>query len=193
MPGHDVHQVRAHRLGLLGAGVAMIVIGWGTTTPVLGGLGLLVYPAVRVGGGAPDIDSESSIPFRWLTHVVKVGTTIVLAYLVSRHAELLLQAFTAVATLVDTPMWGILALATLVVVAVIDFITQDILIAILPPHRGLLHEFLVWGYLVAGGVAVLLHTGVPVIPHHILVISIGTVGGGFLLGVGGHLAQDDKL
>lgn len=59
--------------------------------------------------------------------------------------------------------------------------------------EGPLHEFLVWFCLVGAVAVVVINVGFQEYPRRLLLISVGTISGGFLIGIFGHLLQDNEL
>lgn len=198
MPGHDEHQRLALAIGGIGGPVGGYVV-YRMTGSLLGavGVGVIGSLVVLVGGGIPDTDSRSSIPRRHLDSLLAVAGVAVVIGAAWVYWEAMLAAVTStVASILPSVDPMIMVVVGLVVgILAVPVALQRGADALIPSHRGPLHNIGFWIALTAAviGVVYLDLVRLPAVPEDVQKVGIPIVGVLFLLGVAGHLYQDGEL
>jgi hypothetical protein len=199
VPGHETHQRAATYVGATTGLAAGGGTYWSTAqllVAVLAAVG--VFAAAKIGGGAPDIDSHTSIPRRYFDRLVRLAVAaggLALAALfwptVETTTATTLAAVAPDAGLPPTLVAGVAVFVTAIVVATVAVAVVG---RLMPSHRGLFHSPLLW--LAVGAVAFAaltvglraLGAGAPTVP--VLPLAVA---GGFVVGTFTHLYQDGEL
>jgi hypothetical protein len=192
MPSYIVHRRRARQ-----AARTTLVVVFSVTWPVIGVHSAQILAtsaafATLVGGVLPDLDAQSSRPRRLVERLLTVGLYLVLGYSAAVIWLVWLPIYA------ETPQELFTALSVIVVVLIVGYVLLPrlaviVLDAVIPTHRGLLHDFRFWSVLV-GGMFLLVES---LIWEHgtrvetIVAVECGVTAIGFLLGVALHLRDDD--
>ncbi|MDR5655800.1 metal-dependent hydrolase [Halodesulfurarchaeum sp. HSR-GB] len=196
MPGYDEHVGAAKMVAML---VAPLITGLTyvlTEDPWLAAVGLCGSGLVVLGGMAPDLDSNSSIPRRRLVGAVSSLLVLVIGVFVGRYWELLVAVVEGSASdrLPTVPPELLVVLLVAAAVTIVLAKTDDGLQALIPAHRGLLHELAFWvgvGAACGSGLYVL-GPVVGLSPTATLYSAI-VLPALFLFGVSVHLVQDGEI
>lgn len=200
MPGYETHSRRAMQVGLLAALAVGGAAFWTTGAPLVALVAAgLAFAGARVGGNAPDIDSHSSIPRQYFDRSVQVLTAAgVVGGAFLFYEEILALAagsLAAVAPSASVPPVAVAAGGVGVAGAGALVAAPRAVGAVMPDHRGLLHNPLLWigigaglGGVVAGGLFV---GGIDAL---VAGWVGGAVGGGLTAGaLFAHLLPDGEL
>lgn len=200
MPGYETHSRRAIQVGVVAALAVGAATFWTVRAPITALVAaVLAFAGARVGGTAPDIDSHSSIPRQYFDRSVQVLTAAgVVGGAFLFYDPILAAAGDLVATVgpsVPLPPVAVAAVGVgLAGVAALALAPRAVG-AVMPSHRGLLHNPLLWigiGAALGGAVVVGLLAG----GMGILVAGWvgGAVGGGLTAGaLFAHLLPDGEL
>jgi len=200
MPGYETHSRRAIQVGVLTAVVVGSAAFWTTATPAVAVVtAVLAFAGARVGGNAPDIDSHSSVPRRYFDRSLQVLTAAAVVGGAFLFYDGILEAaettVAAVAPSLALPPIAVGALAVGLLGVTAMLVAPRMVAWVMPSHRGLLHNPLLWTGvgigvagavflgLVLGGVATIVATWVG-----------GAIGGGLTAGaLFAHLLPDGEL
>jgi len=147
MPGYETHSRRALQVGTLSALAVGVAAFWTTRTVGIAVVAaVLTFAGARVGGNAPDIDSQSSIPHRYFTRSLQVLTIAGVvggAFLFSGEIVRVAGEFTAdLAPAIPAEAAGAGGVALVGALAVV--LVPKVVAALMPSHRGILHNPLLW-------------------------------------------------
>ncbi|MFB6109421.1 MAG: hypothetical protein ABEJ60_00905 [Halodesulfurarchaeum sp.] len=196
MPGYDEHVGAAKLIAALLAPVLTGLTYYLTADPRLAAIGLVGSTLVVLGGMAPDLDSNSSIPRRRLVRLVSGLLVFSIGGFLGRYWDRLVVTLEGVLTgrLSIVPPEGILLLLAGAAVALVVHKTGDAVQAVLPAHRGLFHELPFW-VMVGGTIGAGLFAAGSLLdlPRSVTLYAAVVLPALLVLGVSVHLYQDDEI